>query len=403
MMSEQRLVPELRFPDFSESWDSVKLGEITNITAGGTPRTTIAEFWGGNIPWMNSGELNLKKVKDVENRITQKGLNNSSTKLIPEKCILIGLAGQGKTRATAAINLISLCTNQSIAAVFPNEEYFDPLFLFQNIDSRYNEIRNMSTGQSGRGSLNLKIIKSIKVKLPSIQEQQKIASFLSAVDQRIALLEKKKELLEQYKKGVMQKIFSQEVRFKDEHGNEFPDWEYLKANDLFRNHSNKDHNGELPILSASQEHGMIFREDSGIRIQSSESSVKSYKIVEKNDFVISLRSFQGGIDFSSITGICSPAYIVLKNKKPIDYHFYKHFFKKESFIHRLSNTVVGIRDGKQITYDNFSSLKIPYPSMIEQMNISSFIDSIEELRERLEHKLDLSKKFKKGLLQKMFV
>jgi len=105
-------------------WDTKTIGSFAYCTAGGTPSTQCIDYWDGPIRWMNSGELNLKIVHEVEGRITKKGLENSSTKLIPSKCVLIGLAGQGKTRGTVAMNMVELCTNQSIAAILPNPSYF---------------------------------------------------------------------------------------------------------------------------------------------------------------------------------------------------------------------------------------------------------------------------------------
>ncbi len=192
-----------QFPD----WEEKRLGELTKIIAGGTPRTTTKEYWNGNIRWMNSGELNLKKVYEVENRITEKGLKNSSTSLLPKYSILIGLAGQGRTRGTVAINLVELCTNQSVAAITPNKNKFNPDFMFQNLDSRYDEIRRLSTGDGGRGGLNLSIIKSIKIKLPSVKEQQKIATYLSALDKKIENVQTQIDKTQLFKKGLLQGMF----------------------------------------------------------------------------------------------------------------------------------------------------------------------------------------------------
>ena len=112
-----------------DDWEVKRISDFTSIITGGTPSTLRPEYWGGNIMWMSSGELNKKFVFDVEGRITTEGLLNSSTHMIPPFCVLIGLAGQGKTRGTAAYNYISLCTNQSIAAILPNDKY-DSLYLY---------------------------------------------------------------------------------------------------------------------------------------------------------------------------------------------------------------------------------------------------------------------------------
>jgi type I restriction enzyme S subunit len=154
--------PKLRFPEFqdAEGWEESTVGRISNtVIAGGTPSTSEKNFWGGDVRWMNSGELNYKKVYEVQGRITGEGLSNSSTKLIPPRCVLIGLAGQGKTRGTVAMNMVELCTNQSIAAIFPNDSAFNSDFLYHDLDKRYDELRRLSAGGEGRGGLNLGIAK----------------------------------------------------------------------------------------------------------------------------------------------------------------------------------------------------------------------------------------------------
>jgi type I restriction enzyme S subunit len=168
---EDETVPKYRFPEFVKDnrWRKITVGEIAKVSAGGTPDSTNPEYWNGNIPWMNSGELNNKRIYSVSNFITSKGLKESSTKLIPPKCVLIGLAGQGKTRGTAAINYIELCTNQSIGSIYPNEDVFDSEFLYQRIDSIYEKLRYLSAGDGGRGGLNLQIIKEVELLLPKME------------------------------------------------------------------------------------------------------------------------------------------------------------------------------------------------------------------------------------------
>lgn len=208
---EGETVPKYRFPEFKKDGDWVKkeLGKVTNISTGGTPSSTNLEYWNGTIPWMNSGELNNKKIYSVSNFITEIGLKESSTKLIPESCVLIGLAGQGKTRGTAAINYIELCTNQSIGAIHPNFKIFSSEFLYYKIDSMYEELRSLSAGDGGRGGLNLQMIKSIKILFPKISEQQKIASSLSSIDDLITSQQNKIDNLKLHKKGLMQVLFPQ--------------------------------------------------------------------------------------------------------------------------------------------------------------------------------------------------
>ncbi len=212
-LMQKLLTGKMRLPGFSKKWGTKSIGEFTDCTSGGTPNTAIEAYWGGSIRWMSSGELNKKLVEEVVGRITEEGLRNSSTKMIPKKCVLIGLAGQGKTRGTAAMNMIELCTNQSIAAIFPNPA-FVPEYLYYNLDSRYDELRRLSTGDGGRGGLNLSIIRSLSVPFPEISEQSDIARIFVFGDKVIFKLQKKKDLLITQKTGLMQELLTGKIRVR---------------------------------------------------------------------------------------------------------------------------------------------------------------------------------------------
>jgi type I restriction enzyme S subunit len=208
---QQLLTGQTRLPGFHGEWEAKRISEFTGCTAGGTPSTQVASYWGGSILWMSSGELNLKRVEEVEGRITDEGLRNSSAKMIPSKCVLVGLAGQGKTRGTVAMNLVELCTNQSIAAIFPSPA-FVPEYLYYNLDSRYDELRDLSSGDGGRGGLNLTIIKAIEIPLPSLPEQTAIAEVLSDMDAELAALEQRRAKTRALKQGMMQELLTGRIR-----------------------------------------------------------------------------------------------------------------------------------------------------------------------------------------------
>jgi type I restriction enzyme S subunit len=208
---QELLTGRKRLPGFSDEWEVKKIGEITHTTAGGTPSTLVPSYWGGEIKWMSSGELHLKRVYDVEGRITEEGLKNSSTKIIPPKCVLIGLAGQGKTRGTVAMNMVELCTNQSIAAIFPSE-VFNADYLYFNLDNRYDELRSISTGDGGRGGLNLTLINKMDVPLPSLPEQIAIAEILGDMNAEITALEQKREKTRLLKQCMMQELLTGKTR-----------------------------------------------------------------------------------------------------------------------------------------------------------------------------------------------
>ena len=210
-LMQQLLTGKKRLPGFCGEWTASKIKDVTEISAGATPNTNNPEFWGGNIKWMNSGELNNKHIFDVIGRITETGLSKTSTKLLPQKCVLIGLAGQGKTRGTVAINYIELCTNQSIAAVHPCDVWI-PEFIYYSLDMRYDELRMISSGDGTRGGLNLKLIGDLIVKYPSYEEQEAIANVLSIADKEIAFLQKNLDQEKQKKKALMQLLLTGIVR-----------------------------------------------------------------------------------------------------------------------------------------------------------------------------------------------
>lgn len=194
-----------------EDWEVKKIGEFTDCTAGGTPSTSVKSYWGGQHPWMSSGELHLKRVLDVKERITDAGLKYSSTKYIPSDSVLMGLAGQGKTRGTVAISKIKLCTNQSIASIFPSEEH-NTEYLYYNLDSRYEELRGLSTGEGGRGGLNLSIIRKLVIPFPSLNEQNMIVQVLSDLDRELEQISIKLAKLNKIKQGMMQELLTGKTR-----------------------------------------------------------------------------------------------------------------------------------------------------------------------------------------------
>ncbi|MCI6382019.1 MAG: restriction endonuclease subunit S [Fusobacterium mortiferum] len=405
-------VPKLRFKEFSDEWQEKKLGEITKITAGGTPSTTKIEYWNGNIKWMNSGELNLKYVYEVQGRITEEGLKNSSTKLIPKNCVLIGLAGQGKTRGTVAINFIELCTNQSIASILPNYQSFIPLFLYFNLDNRYEELRGLSTGGGGRGGLNLGILNSLTSNFPSLQEQEKIANFLSSIDKKISLIEEKLELFREYKKGVMQKIFSQELRFKDSEGNDYPEWEEKKLGEVFERIIEKNVENNTNVLTISAQYGLISQVDFFNKSVAGKDLSKYY-LLQKGDFAYN-KSYSNGYPMGAIKklkfyekGIVSTLYICfrLKNKKYSTNYFEQYFESKkiDKNIQEIAQEGARNHGLLNISVQDFFNIYIPFPLLEEQQKIADFLSSIDSKIENIEKELEGLKEFKKGLLQQMFV
>lgn len=207
-------VPEKRFPGFTDDWEQRKVSDVAEICTGGTPSTGIEKYWyPKEIHWLSSGEVHKKYITYTDNKISVEGMNNSSARMIPENSVLIALAGQGKTRGTVAINRIPLTTNQSIAAMaFSNEVV--PEFVFCNLESRYEEIRRMSSGDGSRGGLNKQIIGEMEIPYTSKEEQTKIGAYFFNLDNLITLHQRKLEEMKNQKKALMQLLLTGIVRVR---------------------------------------------------------------------------------------------------------------------------------------------------------------------------------------------
>ena len=180
------------------------------------------------------------------------------------------------------------------------------------------------------------------------------------------------------------------------------EWKFVYGNELFVPISNKNHNSDLPILAISQEYGAIPRTFIDYNVIVSKESISGYKVVEKGDFIISLRSFQGGIEYSNYKGLCSPAYIILRKRETIYDIFYKYYFKSYQYIQELNRKLEGIRDGKMVSYKQFSEIPIPYTLYEEQQKIALFLQSIDNYIYKTDRELKQLQTHKKALLQVLF-
>ena len=180
-------------------------------------------------------------------------------------------------------------------------------------------------------------------------------------------------------------------------------WEQRKAKELFVSTADKGY-PELPVLSATQDRGMIRRDENSINIFHDKKNEAGYKRVLPGQFVIHLRSFQGGFAHSTIEGITSPAYTVFGFSEPEkhDSEYWKYVFTSESFIQRLETVTYGIRDGRSISYEEFLTLGFVYPSKTEQTAIARYLDKLSDLITLHQRKFEKLTNVKKSMLEKMF-
>ena len=204
-----------RLDGFNGEWIESTIEDSTKeIITGGTPSTTVDKYWGGSIPWLASTEIHQKIITRATKNITNIGLNNSSAKMAPKDSVLIALAGQGKTRGTAAFLAYPMALNQSLAALVAADET-DSKFLYYLIENMYLELRELSSGDGGRGGLNKTLIKNINIRLPrEIKEQHAIAEVLTSLDDEIESLKIEKEKMLQIKEGEMDELLTGRVRLK---------------------------------------------------------------------------------------------------------------------------------------------------------------------------------------------
>ena len=239
--------------------------------------------------------------------------------------------------------------------------------------------------------------------VPNIEEQEKIGSFLSLIDKKIELQTEKVEDLKNYKKGIMQKIFSQELRFKDENGNDYPSWTKCKIYDCFVERSEKGFE-DLELLSVSMERGVIKRSEIESKDNSSENK-SNYKLVKKGDIVYnSMRMWQGASGLSEYEGIVSPAYTVLTPKKDIYSNYFSYLFKMHTMIHEFRKYSQGLTsDTWNLKYPQIKDIKVNVPSYEEQVKISQFFMKLDIKIEKEQDNLKCLIEYKKGLLQQMFI
>ncbi|EFQ69402.1 type I restriction modification DNA specificity domain protein [Enterococcus faecalis TX0470] len=380
------------------------MGDITESFSGGTPQAGNSDYYDGEIPFIRSGEINDSQT---ELFITEKGLNNSSAKIVEKGDILYAL--YGATSGEVGISQINGAINQAILAIRPIKE--DEPYLIAQWLLKQKESIIRTYLQGGQGNLSSSIVKELVLKLPKDKaEQAKIGTFFKQLDDTITLHQRKLEQLKELKTAYLQVMFVSmktknnkvpKLRFADFGG----EWDQRKSKELFIPKSEKNQ-PNLPVLSVTQDSGVVYRDQVGIDINYDLTSLKNYKVVNKNDFVISLRSFQGGFELSDKKGITSPAYTIFvpKDIKLHDNLFWKTQFKTFQFIEALKTVTFGIRDGKSISFTEFGDLKLCFPkNKKEQQKIGKFFEELDYAISLHQNKLTQLKSLKKSYLQNMFI
>ena len=405
-----------------EGWRISTIDEFAKTSAGGTPSTQNHKYWEeGKIPWMSSGEVHKKHVSQVDQYITQLGFDNSSAKLFPPKTLLIALAGQGKTRGTVAISEIELTTNQSIAGVMIKDSSVSPDYVFQNLDSRYEELRCVSGG-SGRAGLNLSIIGEQEVLLPPLPEQQKIAAILSSVDDVIEKTQAQIDKLKDLKTGMMQELLTKGVcdgngkchtEFKDSPVGRIPvGWEVKSVGEIayvtklagfeYTNYFDYSVGGEIIAVRAlNLTNGKLDLRNIQTIPQSVSDSLPRSKLYQ-GDILITYV----GVNIGEL-GIVDKddRYHLAPNVGKISFDsnvVYPNFMFQQMLSRPVQNAIknlTSVTSQPSLNMGNIRSIPVVTMPMDEQKKITKILSSIDTKHDQVNEKLTSLNDLKKALMQ----
>jgi len=402
-MSEVANIPQLRFPGFSDEWEERPLKDVSTFFNGKAYKQ--AEL-------LSSGKYPVLRVGNffTNNSWYYSNLELDENKYCDNGDLLYAWSASFGPRIWAGEKVIY---HYHIWKVI-NHSQVTKKFLFIVLD---NETAKMKA-QSANGFALLHITKGTienwKINLPTRQEQQKIAAFLTAVDSKIEQLSKKKALLGEYKKGLMQQIFSQAIRFKADDGSDFPDWEEKKLGGVVDNvggtalekYTNPKETHKFISIGNYGVDGKYI--DNGQRVELNNKT--KTKLLDKDNLVMVLndKTAAGNIVGSTILIDESDSYIYNQRserlicKSELFPIFAWHYLNSKIF----RKSVYSISQGGTQIYVNFPSVKelnFSLPSLLEQTKIANFLSSIDTKIEQVSKQLDESKQFKKALLQQMFV
>ena len=400
MMEKELKAPKLRFPGFTDDWEQRKVSDLLEERNEQAPES--AEY-----PLMAfiANEGVAPKGERYDRGALVKDAENKNYK----KTELGDFIYSSNNLETGSIGL----NNYGNASISPVYSIFRPTGIVDSdfIGRRFvrkDFINSMVKWRQGVVYGQWRIHESdflkIEVAVPSLEEQRKIGDYFRNLNTLITLHQRKLDTLKKLKKGFLQKMFPKngesvpEIRFPG-----FTDaWEQRKFGDVFNEYSEKKH-PELPALTIIQGTGTILRDESDRKLQYDKASLVNYKLVNKDDLIVHLRSFEGGLEKANSEGIVSPAYHIFHGENT-DTRFYYPFFRSRRFIDVLLKPhVYGIRDGKSIDIEGMKTISIPVPSYEEQEKVGDFIEKLDNLITLHQRKLDTLKKFKQGMLQQMFI
>ena len=397
--------PSIRFKGFTDDWEQRKFGDGMDLLTGFPFESE--KFSDNGINLIRG--MNVKRgYLDLSDSLCMKWKSSEGLEkyLLEKEDILIQMDGAliGKSYAKIKESQLPALLVQRVTRARPIPEESNSNFMYQTIQRDFLKYIILNKTDSAVPHLSLNDIREFPIRVPNLLEQKKIGSIFTKLDNLITLHQRKCDVLIHVKKSMLEKMFPKngkkvpEIRFEGF----TDDWEQRKLGDVFKEYSEKNH-PELPTLTIIQGGGTVKREDSDRSLMYDKSNLSNYKMVRKNDFVVHLRSFEGGLEKSSLNGVISPAYHTFHSDEA-DSRFYYPYFRSHEFIkHKLVPHVYGIRDGRSIDIEGMKTIEIPYTSLKEQRAIGDYLDILDSLITLHQRKLEKLQNIKKSMLEKMFI
>ena len=409
------MFPKLRFKEFDENWKEVTLKNcITSIDSGWSPQCESYPA--------NSSEWGVLKTTSVD----WSGFNSSFNKKLPleltprkeieVKPLDILVTRAGPTERVGVVSVVphsvrsKLMISDKLIRLKSNEEN-NPLFLGISLSSVkcQNQLQSKTSGLAkSQTNISQKILGEVLLKLPSKEEQTKIASFLSAVDEKISQLTKKHELLSQYKQGMMQKLFSQEIRFKADDGSEFGEWEEValsKVSDVRDGtHDSPSYvkDGYPLITSKNLKNGKLDLTDINLISEDDYLNINKRSAVNIGDIIFGMIGTIGNPVLLNSDGFAIKNVALIKEKDELLNIYLIHYLNSSFFAKQVALLNAG-NTQKFLALGQIRSLSIHKPQLAEQTKIANFLSSIDQKIEVVAQQIEQAKQWKKGLLQQMFV
>lgn len=418
-MSKNINVPQLRFREFSGEWEEKKLGDIaTKIGSGNTPLGGEKVYTEEGVLFIRSQNVNNDKLELSDKTFIPIEIHNKmKSSKVSSSDVLLNITGASIGRSCVVPdNIVEANVNQHVCIV-RGDKTLNSNFL-QTFISSFKGQKLISQGQtgSGREGLNFQSIASFKLNLPDIKEQEKIASFLTSVDTKIEQLTKKETLLQEYKKGVMAQIFSRDIRFKADDGSEFPEWEekklgevgttfngltgktsenfgsgkpYIQYKQIFDNSKiNTDNFGYVDIKPNEKQNKVCFGDMFFTTSSETPNEVGFSSVLLENIDDLYLNSFCFGYRVKSLS-ILSP-------------YFSRYLFRSANFRKEAIKLAQG-STRYNISKIELMKVSIKLPCLEEQTKIANFLSSLDTKISQNKKTLEETQKFKKALLQQMFM